>query len=196
MLDIEKKKLLARDNEYLSIGITEDGKPFDVISVPWEKTAHAHNMKLPDVYITPDDLKDEDLLKTLHGYRVIGCYIYSPLDDYSFLSDFTELRDLNIRCADRLTSIAFLSELRECDMLTLEGARLESLNVITDVKKSVKGIFGGFRCLALFDCEIKDISSLCDVSFSELIVGAKNEEARWRKIPAHTFRYYEINNER
>ena len=192
MLKSEKQKLEARANEYLSIGITETGEPRGIISVPWEKTAHAHNMKLPDVYITPDDLNDDELLKTLHGYRVIGCYIYAPLDSYDFLSSFTELRDLYITKAENLTSLDFAKDLRECDMLVLEGARLDNLDVICDIKKSVKGIFGGFRCLALFDCEIEDLSTLSEVSFSELIVSAKGEEMRWRKIPAHTFRYYEL----
>lgn len=192
MLKSEKQKLKARANEYLSIGITETGEPRGIISVPWEKTAHAHNMKLPDVYITPDDLNDDELLKTLHGYRVIGCYIYAPLDSYDFLSSFTELRDLYITKAENLTSLDFAKDLRECDMLVLEGARLDNLDVICDVKKSVKGIFGGFRCLAVFDCEIEDLSTLSEVSFSELIVSTKGEEMRWRDVPAHTFRYYEL----
>ena len=152
-------------------------------------------MKLPDVYITPDDLNDDELLKTLHGYRVIGCYIYAPLDSYDFLSSFTELRDLYITKAENLTSLDFAKDLRECDMLFIEGARLNDLNVIRDVKTSVKGIFGGFRCLGLYDCKIDDVSALYGVSFSELIIGCpkdKNEQPRWRKIPAHTFRYYEL----
>ncbi len=195
MIESEREKLFNRDSEYLSIGITKDGKPRGSYEIPWEKTAHAYNMKLPDVFITPDDVKDEELLKTLHGYRVIGCYIYAPLESYDFLASFTELGDINIFHAEKMRDVSFLGELCECSMLFIEGARLDEIDVIRDVKKKSRGIFGGFRCLALFNCEIKDISSLGEVSFSELIIGCKkdkNEKERWRKIPADTFRYYEL----
>ncbi len=192
MIETEKKKLLAKKSEYLSIGITEGGKERTVTHIPWEMTVHAHNMKLPDVYLSPEDLEDEEILKTLHGYRVIGCYIYTPLKNYSFLSSFTELRDLNIFEAENLCDLDFLLPLRECDMLYLEGTRLDNLDPLVTVKKSVKGIFGGFRCLGLCDCEIKDISSLYGVSFSELIIWSKNEKERWSRIPAGTHKYYEL----
>ncbi len=192
MLESEKQKLLNRTSEYLSLGITEGGVPLSITSVPWEKTVHAHNMKLPDVYISPEDLTDEEVSKTLHGYRVIGCYIYTPLENYNFLSEFTELRDLNIYRAENLGSLDFVRSLRECDMLYIEGARLDNLDPLVEVKKSVKGIFGGFRCLGLCNCEIDDTSALREVSFSELIIWSKNEKERWSEIPASTHRYYEI----
>lgn len=192
MIESEREKLFNRGSEYLSIGITEGGKERTVTPIPWEMTVHAHNMKLPDVYLSPEDLEDEEILKTLHGYRVIGCYIYTPLKNYSFLSSFTELRDLNILEAENLCDLDFLLPLRECDMLYLEGARLDNLDPLVAIKKSVKGIFGGFRCLALCDCEIKDISSLYGVSFSELIIWSKNEKERWSRIPAGTHKYYEL----
>lgn len=192
MLESERKKLLERSSEYLSIGITEGGTARSITHVPWERTAHAFNMKIPDVYLAPEDLSDKDILKTLHGYRVIGCYIYTPLDNYNFLGTFTELRDLHVECAHKLTDLSFLCSLRECDMLYLEGARLDDLGPLVEVKKSVRGIFGGFHCLGLCDCEIKDPGSLCEVSFSELIVWSRGERERWGKIPANTYKYYEI----
>ena len=192
MIESEREKLLGRTSEYLSIGITDGGKAPATTHIPWEKTVHAHNMKTPDVYLAPEDLEDDDVLKTLHGYRVIGCYIYTPLKNYDFISLFTELRDLNIYRGEGIRDLNFLLPLRECDMLYLEGARLDNLNPIAEVKRSVKGIFGGFRCLALCDCEIRDITSLYGVSFSELIIWSKNEKERWSKIPAATHRYYEL----
>lgn len=192
MIESENKKLLERNNEYLSIGITEGGEPRDITHVPWERTAHAYNMKIPNVYLSAEDLCDEELMKTLHGYEVIGCYIYTPLESYDFLSSFTALRDLNIRRAENLVSLDFARELRECSMLYLEGARLVDLNPIVEAKKSVKGIFGGFKCLGLYDCKIEDISALYEVSFSELIIWSRNEKERWSEIPASTHEYYEI----
>ena len=160
MIESEKKKLLERNNEYLSIGITEGGEPRDVTSVPWERTAHAFNMKIPNVYLSPEDLRDEEILKTLHGYRVIGCYIHTPLDDYAFLGEFGEIRDLYIECAEGLTDISFLGNLCECDMLYLEGASLKNLDPVVEMKKRVRGLFGGFRYVGLFGCKIEDVSSL------------------------------------
>ena len=60
MIESENKKLLERNNEYLSIGITEGGQARDITHVPWERTAHAFNMKVPGVYLSPEDLSDED----------------------------------------------------------------------------------------------------------------------------------------
>ena len=192
MIESEKKKLLERNNEYLSIGITEGGEPRDVTSVPWERTSHAFNMKIPDVYIFPEDLHDEEMLKTLHGYRVIGCYIYAPLDNYDFLGEFTEIRDLYIECGEGLTDISFINNLCECDMLYLEGASLKNLDQVVEMKKKARGLFGGIRCLGLFGCKIEDVSSLFTVSFSEFLVWSTGEAERYKDVPAGTNRYYEI----
>ena len=193
MIQSEKEKLLNRESEYLSIGITEGGVAYSITGVPWERTSHAFNMKIPDVYISPEDLHDEEMLKTLRGYKLIGCYIYAPLDNYDFLSTFKDIRDLHIENAGKLRSLDFLYEMRDCDMFFLHGATLDNLDVITEVKKARRGIFGDFRCLGLDECDIGDIESLAEVSFSELIVWGKDksEAERYKKIPASTFRYYE-----
>ncbi len=196
MIESEKKKLLERNNEYLSIGITEGGEARDVTSVPWERTAHAFNMKIPNVYLSPEDLRDEEILKTLHGYRVIGCYIHAPLENYDFLKTFPEIRDLYIERAESLTDISFISTLCDCDMLFLEGARLKNLDALVEAKKAKHGIFGSLRCLGLFGCKIEDVSSLFTVSFSEFLVWSKGEAERYKGVPAGTNRYYEIQLER
>ena len=138
MIESEKKKLLERNNEYLSIGITEGGEPRDVTQVPWERTAHAFNMKIPNVYLSPEDLRDEEILKKLHGYRVIGCYIYAPLENYDFLKTFPEIRDLYIERAESLTDISFISTLCDCDMLYLEVASLKNLDPVVEMKKRAR----------------------------------------------------------
>ena len=192
MIESEREKLLAKKSEYLSIGITEGGVPCGTTPIPWEKTVHAHNMKTPDVYLAPEDLEDEEILKTLHGYKVIGCYIYTSLESYAFLASFTEIRDLSIRAASGLENLDFLPELSECGMLYLEGARLDNLDAVAELKKSTRGIFAPVRCLGLCDCEIEDISSLKALSFSELIVWGKGDRERWSEIPASTHGYYEL----
>ena len=192
MIESEKKKLLERNNEYLSIGITEGGEDRDVTSVPWERTAHAFNMKVPNVYLSPEDLSDEEILKKLHGYRVIGCYIYAPLENYDFLKTFPEIRDLYIERAESLTDISFISTLCDCDMLFLEGARLKNLDALVEAKKAKHGIFGSLRCVGLYSCKIEDVSSLFTVSFSEFLVWSTGEAERYKGVPAGTNRYYEI----
>lgn len=196
MIESEREKLFNRDSEYLSIGITEGGKTRDITHVPWERTAHAFNMKVPSVYLSPEDLSDEEILKKLHGYRVIGCYIYAPLENYDFLKTFPEIRDLYIERAEGLVDISFISTMRDCDMLFLEGARLKNLDALVEAKKAKHGIFGSLRCLGLCDCEIEDVTSLSEVSFSEFIVWSTNEKERYESVSASTKRYYEINNER
>lgn len=61
MIKSERDKLNNRDSEYLSIGITSDGAPRGSIGVSWEKTAHAFNMRTPNVYLSPEDLRDEEM---------------------------------------------------------------------------------------------------------------------------------------
>ena len=141
-------------------------------------------------------MNKEEILKKLHGYRVIGCYIYAPLENYDFLKTFPEIRDLYIERAESLADISFISTLPDCDMLFLEGARLKNLDALVEAKKAKLGIFGSLRCLGLYDCRIEDVRSLSEVSFSEFIVWSTNEKERYESVSASTKRYYEIDNER
>ena len=86
MLESERNKLNNRESEYLSIGITQGGVPRVTIGVPWEATAHAFNMRTPNVYLSPEDLQDEEVMVLIESYKVIGCYIWAPLTDYGFLA--------------------------------------------------------------------------------------------------------------
>lgn len=191
-----KEKLLNRKSEYLSIGITPEGTPRAMIEIPWEGTAHAFNMRGPNVYLPPEELKDEEVLSLLETYRVIGCYIFTALDDYSFLARFKDLQDIRIENGDNVRDLDFLSGLYECRMLCLENAKLENLNTIVELKKNSKLPFGCLRCVALFNCEVADLSAFASekLQFSEFLVWrpeGSNEEDRWSGISAGTFRYYE-----
>ena len=64
--------------------------------VPWEHTGHAFNMRTPDIYFVESDFYDSQILSRLEELEVVGCYIFVPLRDYSFLSNFTRLEDLYI----------------------------------------------------------------------------------------------------
>lgn len=198
MLNTERAKLT--ELSYISLGISEGGIPHGTTPIPWESTAHAFNMKLPNVYVSPEDIEDGALMEEIFKKEVIGCYIYTPLADYSFLEKLSHIRDLNIYKASSLKNIDFLRALTECSMLTLEGARLENLNAIIDVKKHHRSIFGIYNCVALIDCTVSDLSSFVGsgVSFSEFLVfmpkGA-GERERWSVISASKRIYRELDGE-
>lgn len=196
MIDSQWEKLNSYTNEYLSIGITIDGEPRNSIWVPWESTAHAYNMRTPNVYLAPDDLTDNKIMNLLETYKVIGCYIWAPLEDYSFLAHFKDLEDISIKNGDSIRELEFLSGLYECRMLYLQNANLKNLNVLIDAKKNSKAMFGGLRCIGLDNCDVEDLSvfETEKVHFSEFIIWmpeGSNARNKWNVVSAATKRYYE-----
>lgn len=196
MIDSQWKKLNSYTSEYLSIGITIGGEPRNSIWVPWESTAHAYNMRTPNVYLAPDDLTDNKIMNLLETYKVIGCYIWAPLEDYSFLTHFKDLEDISIKNGVSIRELEFLSGLSECRMLYLQNATLKNLNVLIDAKKNSKAMFGCLRCIGLDNCDIEDLSvfETEKVHFSEFIIWmpeGSNERNKWNIVSAATKRYYE-----
>ena len=181
----------------MSIGITENGTPYMSIGIPWVATAHAYNMRTPNVYLSPEDLQDEEVMEVVGRVKVIGCYIWAPLEDYAFLSRFKDLQDINIKNGDAVTNLDFLSELYECRMLYLQNAKLKDLDVIVKVKKSSRTSFGALRCICLNNCEVDDLSvfETEKVHFSEFLVWkpkGSDERERWNVVSAGTRRYLEF----
>lgn len=196
MIDSQWKKLNSYTSEYLSIGITIGGEPQNSIWVPWESTAHAYNMRTPNVYLAPDDLTDNKIMNLLETYKVIGCYIWAPLEDYSFLTHFKDLEDISIKNGDSIRELEFLSGLSECRMLYLQNATLKNLNVLIDAKKNSKAMLGCLRCIGLDNCDVEDLSvfETEKVHFSEFIIWmpeGSNERNKWNIVSAATKRYYE-----
>ena len=196
MIQQEREKLQNRGSAYLSIGITSNGVPRVSVGIPWEQTAHAFNMRLPQVYLAPEDLQDEEIMHLLAAYKVIGCYIWVPLADYSFLARFKDLQDISIRNGDEVQNLDFLSSLCECRMLYLQNARLKNLDPIIAMKKNCRSIFACFNCIALDNCEVEDISALGteNVHFGEFLIWkpkGSGEGERWNTVCAATYRYYE-----
>lgn len=197
MLPEENEKLEKLTTEYLGIGITAGGKPRGGIAVPWIRTGHAFNMKTPDVYLAPEDLQDEALLARLASLHVVGCYIFVPLTDYSFMRRFGDLYDVYILRGENVRDLEFLDGLYELSMLFLQDAALKDLVKLVQLQKEGRGILGGLRCLALDGCRVEDISALVqpEVWFSELVItcpkGSK-EEDRWAKVDALDREYFEF----
>ena len=189
----EIELLKRRPGKYLSLGIAADadlrGKP---VRVPWEVSAHAYNMKPPDVYLTPAELHDAGLMAQFQAYHVLGCYVFTPLEDYGFIAGFPELRDVYIGAGRNVKDLLFLRGLNGLGMLYLEGAKPVDLEPIYQCSTAA-GAFP-FLCLCFADCEVGDVSALTRVhNISELIVFGRDddgERARWGRIPALTHRYY------
>ena len=197
MIESERIKLNNRDSEYLCIGITPGGVPRTTFGIPWEATVHAFNMRTPNVYLSPEDIQDEEIMMQLEAYKVIGCYILAPMSEYSFLARFKDLQDINIKNGDAITNLDFLSELYECRMLYLQNANLKNLDVIVEVKKNSTAMFGCLKCIGLYNCVVEDLSvfETEKVHFSEFLVWkpeGSNERARWNVVSAGTRRYYEF----
>lgn len=195
MLASEREKLENWDDLYINIGVSETGEGYGMIPVLWENTSTAFNMKRPKVYISKDDLADEEIMSLLSKFHVFGCYIFCDIDDYSFLDNFKDIYDLTIYNGANLKDISFIKQMKECKLLTLANAHLENLDAIIDFQ-NVYGLENP-RCVALYNCKIDDISSLIDSKrrFNELIIHNpknRNERKRWEKIEASTFKYYEL----
>ena len=197
MIASQKELLQNKTGEYLSIGITEGGKPRTSIGVPWESTAHAFNMRTPNVYLAPEDLLDEQIMALVCSHKVIGCYIWVALENYDFLTRFRDLQDLNIKNGDAIRNLDFLEALGDCGMLYLQNAKLPNLNTIVEMKKQSKSSFRVLRCVGLDNCTVEDLSAFetTDIHFSEFLIWnpqSRNERDRWEAVSASTKRYYDF----
>ena len=195
MLEEQRTELENWQSNYISVGISEGGDSrVGAIPVPWEMTAHAYNMKIPDVFIAPEDLNDKDLMDKIKSFHVVGCYIFTQLDDYSFIAELSDMRDVYIIDGVNVKDLSFLSNLKDWRMLHLERAHLKDLKPILQ-SSLLERMWAGF-CLSFAGCTVDDVSALYEVKqISELIIIGEDDEeerAKWRRVPAHTHRYFTI----
>ena len=146
--------------------------------------------------IAPEDLQDSEIFDRICSLKVIGLYIYAPLDDYSFISRFTDLMDLNIRCAHKLKNLDFLNGTPEVGMIFLDGATLDNIDIIWEIKASGRG-FLPLRCVGLFDCNVGRATEPFEPCqrFTEFLVWSLRENAErdremWSSVTALTKKYY------
>ena len=192
----ERDKLFKLTSEYLSIGITSDGKRKVTVAIPWETTAHAYNMCIPDVYISPDDLSDKEIMCKIRTFKVIGCYVWESLLDYAFITDFAELQDLYIICGDGIRNLDFLTPLHKCRMLFLGNAHLNNIDKLIELNAKKDSIFDGLKCVGLYNCTVQDISAFekKEHYFMEFLVWEpkSNGQNRWNKVKAARKRHIRI----
>ena len=129
--------LKQQDRSYLSIGITEDGTPRRVIPIPWERTSTAYNMRLPTVYLEPGDLEDEELMAQLENFRVRGMYIFTPLEDYSFIARFPELWDVYICRGGGWIDISFMCQIPDWSMFYLCDAIIPDISPVFTTRREM-----------------------------------------------------------
>lgn len=193
MTESQREKLRTYPHEYLSIGITPDGEPRFCGWVPWQSMANAFNMRTPQIFLSPDDLADAALWAELSRFRINGCYIFCPLEDYSFLEPLTALQDLEIFSGGSLRDLGFLRDKEDWFQLHVEDAVLENLNDLFP-----NGRKEGLRsyCVCLSGCTVKDISALEQkgIYLSELVIlqpEGSNDRTRWENIPCGRYSYFE-----
>ena len=191
MIESQREKLMNYPHDYLSIGITVDGAPRRSVWVPWHSTGNAFNMRTPQIFLAPADLTDEALWAELSRFHVNGCYIFCPLEDYSFLERLPELQDLNIYKGGALRSLGFLRSMPEWFQLHVEDAVLTDLNdLFPDGPR--KGILS--CCICLSGCQVADLSALENVRLSELVIlmpeGSADKD-RWKAVRCGRYTYHE-----
>ena len=193
MTEADRQFLRNYSKKYLSIGITADGQSRRSVWVPWDGTANAMNMRTPDLYFAPDELRDEDLWAELQRFHIVGCYIFCPLEDYGFLNRLTELQDLNIYKGGALRNLSFLRQMPEWFQLHVEDAVLENLEDLFP-EGPRKGVHS--YCVCLSGCTVADHSALTreGIRLSELVIlmpQGSNARDRWTDVRCGKYRYFE-----
>ena len=192
----EKEKLLNHKSEYISIGITDDGVAYNGFSIPWESMANAYNMRLPNVFITPNDLNNEEIMNLILSKKVIGCYCWSALETFDFVSSFLDIEDINIFKGENLINIDFIRSLNELRMLFIKDANLYDIDAILDMPQSKREL-PRLKSVGLYNCHVKDISMFLEKEhrFKEFLVWNKIgelERKKWEIVSALKRKCYEI----
>ena len=193
MLETQLERLRQRAGRSVSLGITAFGEPRRSISVPWQRDMNAYNMRTPDVYLAPGDLADPAVRELLTACRVVGCYVFCPMADYGFLTDFPQLQDIHIRGGFALKSLDFLRDMEDWFQLCIWDADLPDLDALFP-EGTHRGIHS--YCVCFNGCTVGDISALEreGVRLSELVIlvpQGTNQRERWQSIRCGKYTYYE-----
>ena len=194
MLTEQKSRLESMAGGTLSIGISAGGQPRKSIGVPWKHTGNAYNMRTPDLWLAPEDLRDPTVEEKLKASSVIGCYSFVPLGDYSFLSKFPDLQDLRLRGNKARMDLSFLESLKDWFLLYIEDAQLEDLSPAFPENWRDKGLHS--YCVGFVGCDVTSLEPMVrdEIYLSELLVcqpEGTGDKSRWKAVRAGTYRYFE-----
>ena len=124
------------------------------------------NMKLPDVFLAPEDIREPEIFEMLKQIQVRSVFIFVPLDEYTFLADFPALCQLYIFFGKNLKDLSFLEGRDSLYQLYIEDADLEDIRALGRLKNP--GLQG--LCFGLYNASVKDLSPLLeyDGHYSEI----------------------------
>ena len=189
MTESDRQFLRNYSKKRLSIGVTADGHPKKSVWVPWAYDSNAYNMRTPDLYFSPEELRDPELWEELGRFSIVGCYIFCPLEDYYFLDRLTKLQDLHIYRGGALRDLGFLRSMPDWFQLHVEDAVLSDLSDLFPDGKPKPCC-----CVCLSGCSVADLSALESVWLSELVIlmpQGSNDRDRWKKVPCSKYTYLE-----
>ena len=197
MIQIERDKLYSCKKKYLSIGITKTGEPLYAIAIPWSQHSSAFNMRTPDMFLCEEDLYDGEILFQLKSFTILGLYVFCALKDYNVLGNFSDLQDISLKEAHNMRDLSFMADMSDWFMLFIQGASLPNLDPLMHTESFKKNRHS--YCLGLYDCHVKDTSSLINSNLRlyELLIWnkwSKFESERWRKANALVCHYYRLDS--
>jgi hypothetical protein len=147
---------------------------------PWRHDATCFNFRTPDEFIPYHDISnipDKSDIETL----VIGC----DLDDYNFISDMTNLRQLYIYSGEKISNIDFVKNLVNLQQLYIAESHIDSLDglvkVIEEKRRRIdtetdlwKKIELGLEGICIESvCDSLDGKELLEIYISEVIINGK-----------------------
>lgn len=90
---------------------------------PWRHDGNCYNFRAPDECVTADETGIIDDMTDIEGL-VIGC----DLDDYSFISEMVNLRQLYIYSGENINDMSFIAPLVKLKHLYIHESHINSLD--------------------------------------------------------------------
>ena len=194
MLEDQYRQLMqaAEEQAWMSVAVRETEAPIRSLGIPWERTVTAFNMRKPKLTLAKDDLRDPEILDALRRCRLVGCYVFVPLDDYAFLSAFSQMQDLVLLHAGAVKDLSFLRHMPELFLFYLTEADIPDLEPLISICN--EGRSGPGKCFGFRNCRVADTSALREIRFllSELLIWPAEGDSRerWDLTRASVFRFY------
>ena len=194
MLEDQYRQLMqaAEEQAWMSVAVRETEAPIRSLGIPWERNITAFNMRKPKLTLAKDDLRDPEILDALRRCRLVGCYVFVPLDDYAFLSAFSRMQDLVLLHAGAVKDLSFLRHMPELFLFYLTEADIPDLEPLISICN--EGRSGPGKCFGFRNCRVADTSALREIRFflSELLIWPAEGDSRerWDLTRASVFRFY------
>lgn len=113
---------------------------------------------LLDIFLCEEDLYDGEILFQLKSFTILGLYVFCALKDYNVLGNFSDLQDISLKEEHNMRDLSFMANMSDWFMLFIQGASLPNLDPLMHTEGFKKNRHS--YCLGLYDCHIKDTSSL------------------------------------